>query len=50
MTNQRIKPTFMTLAAKEGALYFNKHLCKSCELFFFGANCKSAFVNLIGLV
>lgn len=50
MTNQRIKPTFMNLAAKEGALYFNRHLYKSCELSFFSANCKSVFVNLIGLV
>lgn len=45
MTNQRIKPKFITLEGMGGALY----LCNSNDLSSFCSKCKSVLINLIGL-
>ncbi len=45
MTNQRIKPKFISLEGIGGALY----LRESYDLSSFSSKCKSVFINLNGL-
>ena len=46
MTNQRIKPKFITLEGMDGTLSSREPY----QLSFFSSKCKSVFISLIGLV
>jgi len=46
MTNQRVKPKFITLEGMDGDLYSREPY----KLSSFSSKCKSVFINLTGLV